>query len=185
MFERFTESARRAVTGAQAEARALHDRHIGTEHVLLSLVAADDAMGRTLREHGLAADDLRTRIARVNGTGGEVLDSDALKSIGIDLDAVREATEESFGEGALDVPAGKLHRYRKGHIPFTPKSKKALELSLRHAIRLKQREIGSGHILLGVLHDEDFLSVRLAAEAGVDVPRLREHVERLLTSEAA
>ncbi|MEU8346016.1 Clp amino terminal domain-containing protein, pathogenicity island component [Actinomadura meyerae] len=185
MFERFTASAREAVTGAQAAARELRDRHIGTEHVLLSMVAGDDAAARTLRAHGLTADDLRARIARVNRTGGDVLDSEALRSIGIDLDAVRDATEQSFGEGALDVPAGKLHRYRGGHIPFTPKAKKALELSLRHAIRLKQKRIASGHILLGILHDDDFLSARLAAEAGVDVPALRADIERLLTSEAA
>lgn len=83
------------------------------------------------------------------------------------------------------MPAGKLRRYRRGHIPFTPKAKKALELSLRHAIRLKQKRIRSGHILLGVLHDDDFLSARLAAEAGADVAALRAHVERLLGAEAA
>ena len=185
MFERFTKDARQAVMGAQAEARAMHDHHIGTEHVLLSLLTGDDPVARALREAGLDAGDLRTRIVRVNRSGGDVLDSDALRSIGIDLDAVREATEESFGEGALDVPAGRLHRYGRGHIPFTPKAKKAVELSLRHAIRLKQKEIRSGHILLGILHDEDFLSARLAAEAGVDVRALRADVERLLTAEAA
>ncbi|MEU8119942.1 Clp protease N-terminal domain-containing protein [Spirillospora sp. NPDC049024] len=124
-------------------------------------------------------------MVRVNRAGGDVLDSDALRSIGIDLDAVREATEQSFGEGALDVPAGKIDRYRRGHIPFTPKAKKALELSLRHAIRLRQKEIRSGHLLLGLLHDEDFLSARLAAEAGVDLEALRAEVRRLLTSKAA
>ncbi|WP_149257166.1 Clp protease N-terminal domain-containing protein [Actinomadura sp. K4S16] len=185
MFERFTADARQAVTGAQAEARALSDRHIGTEHVLLTLAGAENATGRALREHGLDPEDLRARIARVNRAGGEVLDSDALRSIGIDLDAVREATEQSFGEGALDVPAGKIDRYRRGHIPFTPKAKKALELSLRHAIRLRQKEIRSGHLLLGLLHDEDFLSARLAAEAGVDLEALRAEVRRLLTSKAA
>ncbi|MDL4820529.1 Clp protease N-terminal domain-containing protein [Actinomadura sp. OS1-43] len=114
-----------------------------------------------------------------------MLDSGALRAIGIDLDAVREATEQTFGEGALDVPAGKLQRYARGHIPFTPKAKKALELSLRHAVRLKQKEIRSGHLLLGLLQDEDFLSAKLAAEAGVDVAGLRADVTRLLTSEAA
>lgn len=116
MFERFTEDARAAVIGAQAEARALGDRHIGTEHVLLSS-PPPPRRGGALREHGLDADDLRTRIAAVNRTGGDVLDPDALRSIGIDLDAVREATEQSFGEGALDVPAGKLRRYRRGTSP--------------------------------------------------------------------
>jgi ATP-dependent Clp protease ATP-binding subunit ClpA len=184
MFERFTADARQAVVGAQAEARALRDHHIGTEHVLLSLLGGDDALGRALRGHGLDPADLRGRIARVNHAGGD-LDSGALKTIGIDLDAVREATEQTFGEGALDVPAGKLPRYANGHIPFTPKAKKALELSLRHAVRLKQKEIRSGHILLGILHDDDFLSVRLAAEAGVDVKRLRADVTRLMDTEAA
>ncbi|MFA1548197.1 Clp protease N-terminal domain-containing protein [Actinomadura chokoriensis] len=184
MFERFTGPAREAVTGAQAEARSLRDHRIGTEHVLLSLLASDDAVGRALRERGLAAADLRARIAR-DRAGGDVLDPDALKSIGIDLDAIREATEQSFGEGALDAPAGKQNRYRRGHIPFTPKAKKALELSLRHALRLRQKQIGSGHLLLGVLHDDDFTSVRLAREAGVDVGALRADVERLLTAEAA
>ncbi|WP_446474125.1 Clp protease N-terminal domain-containing protein [Actinomadura opuntiae] len=185
MFERFTADARQAVVGAQAEARALRDHHIGTEHVLLSLLSADDALGRALRGHGLDPADLRGRIARVNRAGGDVLDSGALRAIGIDLDAVREATEQTFGEGALDVPAGKLQRYARGHIPFTPKAKKALELSLRHAVRLKQKEIRSGHLLLGLLQDEDFLSAKLAAEAGVDVAGLRADVTRLLTSEAA
>nr|WP_268247750.1 Clp protease N-terminal domain-containing protein [Actinomadura citrea] len=83
------------------------------------------------------------------------------------------------------MPAGKLDRFRRGHIPFTPQAKKALELSLRHAIRLGQKEIRSGHLLLGVLHDGDFLSVRLVTEAGVDVEQLRTEVLRLLTSKAA
>ncbi|NDU76155.1 Clp protease [Actinomadura sp. DSM 109109] len=185
MFERFTADARQAVTGAQAEARALRDRHIGTEHVLLALAGTETATGRVLREHGLAPDDLRARIVGVNRSGGDALDSDALRSIGIDLDAVREATEQSFGEGALDVPAGKRDRYPRGHIPFTPQAKKALELSLRHAVRLRHKEIRGGHILLGLLHDGDFLSARLATQAGVDVEELRAEVRRLLAAKAA
>ncbi|MEV0666620.1 Clp protease N-terminal domain-containing protein [Actinomadura luteofluorescens] len=185
MFERFTADARQAVTGAQAEARALHDRRIGTEHVLLALAGAEDATGRALREHGLSPGDLRARIARADREGGDALDPDALRSIGIDLDAVREATEQSFGEGALDAPAGKADRSRRGRAPFTPGARKALELSLRHAIRLGQKEIRSGHLLLGVLHDGDFPSVRLVTEVGVDVEELRAEVRRLLTSQAA
>nr|WP_255218784.1 Clp protease N-terminal domain-containing protein [Actinomadura formosensis] len=128
---------------------------------------------------------MRARIARAGRPGGDALDPDALRAIGIDLDAVREATEQSFGEGALDVPAAKPGRPRTGHLPFTPKAKKSLELSLRHALRLKQKQIGSGHVLLGVLHDDGFLSVRLATEAGADVEELRAHIRRLLTARAA
>lgn len=185
MFERFTADARQTVIGAQAEARALRDGRIGTEHVLLTLAAAENATGRVLREYGLGPDDLRARIVRLNRAGGDVLDPDALRSIGIDLDAVREATEQSFGEGALDAPAGRSGRFRRGHVPLTPHAKKALELSLRHALRLGQKEIRSGHLLLGVLHDGDFSSVRLATEAGVGVEELRAEMSRLLAAKAA
>ncbi|TDE22751.1 Clp protease N-terminal domain-containing protein [Actinomadura sp. 6K520] len=181
MFERFTKEARAAVTGAQTAARDLGHHRIGSGHLLLSVLRGDEAMARTLREHGLDADDLRARLARA-GSGGEALDAEALQSFGIDLDAVRAATEDAFGEGALDVPAGQRPR---GHIPFTPEAKKALELSLRHAIRLKQKEIRGGHILLGVLHDDGSAAARLAAQAGVDVRELRTRLDRLLTSEAA
>jgi ATP-dependent Clp protease ATP-binding subunit ClpA len=180
MFERFTDSARQAVTGAQTEARALRAPFIGTEHLLLALLDGGDATARVLGEHGLKAADLRVRLT---GLGRTPLDAEALKSIGIDLDAVREATEQSFGEGALDSPAGR-HAGRR-HIPFTPRAKKSLELSLRHALRLKQKHIGSGHILLGVLHAREFMAVRLVTAAGVDVGELRAGIERLLTSEAA
>ncbi|MFB4297365.1 Clp protease N-terminal domain-containing protein [Actinomadura sp. NTSP31] len=181
MFERFTKDARRVVVLAQEDARMLNHHHIGTEHLLLAFCAHDNAMRATLRAHGLEASDLRQRIVR---HVDDPLDPEALRTLGIDLDAVREATEEAFGEGALDAPRGRKGR-PNGHIPFTPKAKKALELSLRHAVRLKQKEINAGHILLGILHDDDFLSVRLATEAGVDVAELRADVTRLLTSEAA
>ncbi|TDD69961.1 Clp protease N-terminal domain-containing protein [Actinomadura rubrisoli] len=182
MFERFTQGARNAVTGAQAQGRALGHHHIGTEHLLLALLEGGDATAGTLGRHGLDAGDIRARIARLSGSP---LDPEALRAIGIDLDAVREATEEAFGEGALDAPAGKPCRPPKGHIPFTPRAKKALEQSLRQAIRLKQKHIASGHVLLGVLHDKEFLAVRLVTEAGADLGALRADVTRQLTSEAA
>ncbi|TDC81116.1 Clp protease N-terminal domain-containing protein [Actinomadura sp. 7K507] len=181
MFERFTKDARHVVTSAQEQARALKHHHIGTEHLLLSLLDGDNATTRAMGEHGLTASDIRERITRMSQ---DPLDPEALGTLGIDLDAVREATERAFGEGALDAPAARC-RLPRGHIPFTPKAKKALELSLRHAIRLKQKEIRSGHILLGVLHDDDFLSVRLAAEAGADVRELRARIDRLMSSAAA
>lgn len=185
MFERFTKDARHAVTGAQAEARELGDRHIGTEHVLLALAGGEGPVAEALREHGLTPDVLRDRIARRNAGGDAALDSDALRAIGIDLDAVREATEETFGEGALDVPPGRLHRYQRGHIPFSAEAKKALELSLRHAIRLKQKQIRAGHILLGVLHDDGSAAARVVAESDVDVAELRDAVTHLLATKAA
>ncbi|MBT2209973.1 MULTISPECIES: Clp protease N-terminal domain-containing protein [Actinomadura] len=184
MFERFTEGARRAVEGAQEQARALGHHHVGTEHLLLALRAGGDATVAPLGRHGPDAADLRARIVRA---AGEPLDPEALRAIGIDLDAVRQATEETFGAGALDVPAGagRPRGVLRGHIPFTPDAKKSLELSLRQAIRLKQKRIAAGHLLLGLLHDESFRSARLLVGAGVDLGELRADITGLLTSKAA
>src|SRR5437868_1028942 len=181
MFERFTDSARQAVNGAQGQARTLGHHHVGTEHLLLALVEGDDPTAWELGRLGLDAADLRARLVRISA---DPLDSDALRAIGIDLEAVRQATEQTFGEGALDVPAGQSRPSLWGHLPFSPKAKKALEQSLRHALRLKHKHISSGHVLLGALHDEEFLSVRLVTEAGVDVNTLRAEITRLLTSAA-
>ncbi|GAA4083538.1 Clp protease N-terminal domain-containing protein [Actinomadura miaoliensis] len=185
MFERFTKDARAVVVLAQEEAaRELGHRHIGPEHLLLALVQDAGPAGRALRGHGLEAHDLRSRLARTT-TGGDPLDPEALRSIGIDLDAVRQAAEESFGAGALDAPPGRWRPGRRSHVPFTKGAKKSLELSLRHALRLKHKSIGTGHILLGVLHDEDNPAVSILKTSGVDVDALRADVTRLITSEAA
>jgi ATP-dependent Clp protease ATP-binding subunit ClpA len=170
MFERFTKEARAAVTGTQEECRATAGDRIGTAHLLLALLHGD----------GPAARALRAAVARRAGTAD--IDAEALRTLGIDLDAVREAAESSFGEGALDAPAG---RFRKGHIGFDPKSKKALELALRHAVRLRHNRIGGGHILLGLLHDDDTEAVRVLTAEGVDVAALRADVTRLTAAEAA
>jgi ATP-dependent Clp protease ATP-binding subunit ClpA len=179
MLERFTKEARDAVTRAQEECRATSGRSIGTEHLLLALIAGDGPAGETLRERGLDLAALRASVRRRAGAGP--LDAEALRSLGIDLDAVREATEETFGEGALDVPPGRWKR----HIPFEPASKKSLELGLRHAVRLKHRYIADGHLLLGLLHDDNVAAVKILEAEGVDVHALRADITRRITSEAA
>ena len=142
MFERFTKEARAVVVLAQAEATALEADRIGVEHLLLGLAGEQGAAARVLDPLGLGHAALR---AELEGTGDGV-DADALASIGIDLDEVRRRVEESFGPGALG-----------GHCTarraFSPEAKKALELSLREAIALGDRHIGSEHILLGVMRD--------------------------------
>jgi ATP-dependent Clp protease ATP-binding subunit ClpA len=171
MFERFTEQARQVVVLSQEEARALGHPFIGTEHLLLGVAGAGAGLGpKILADAGLAHDALRTEVvARVGG-----IDRDALATIGIDLDRVREAVEESFGPGALDPPSC------GGRIPFTARSKKALELSLREAIRLDQRAIGTEHILLGLAHDG--LAAELLAERGLTLERIRDLVREALAA---
>lgn len=181
MFERFTSEARRTVVLAQQEARELRHGYIGTEHLLIGLVADGKGPAASALLHGdVTVADLRRRVAEATGDG---LDQDALATIGIDLDRVRQATEATFGPGALD--ARSKRRMASGHIPFTKRAKKVLELSLREATALKDNHIGTGHILLGLLREGEGLGATVLRDAGVDFARLREEVTRLIAAEAA
>ncbi|MCA2214775.1 Clp protease N-terminal domain-containing protein [Jidongwangia harbinensis] len=204
MFERFTHAAREAVIGAQHEARELGQSPIGTQHVLLALLADHTGpIALALRDSGVDQRYVRAEIMRrvdpgPPGDGPPPTDADAedaaaLKAIGIDLDAVRRAIEQNFGPGALrlprDVPRkrrglfGRL--YGGGHTPFSPRAKKVLELSLREAVRLKHNFIAPEHILLGLLREGNGLAAQILAAAGVDFDRLRADATRALRDQAA
>jgi ATP-dependent Clp protease ATP-binding subunit ClpA len=184
MFERFTDEARLVVRQAQEEARRLHHQVIGTEHLLLALAAGGEGPGtRALLDRGLDAPDLRRRVVGIVGPSGDDLDPDALATLGIDLEEVRRVTEASFGPGALDARGRKPAP--SGHIPFSKRAKKVLELSLREALRLGHNYIGSGHILLGLIREGEGVAAKVLVEAGVDLPGLRDDVTRLISSEAA
>jgi ATP-dependent Clp protease ATP-binding subunit ClpA len=206
MFERFTAGARQVVVAAQAEARALGHGHIGTEHVLIALLAEDDGtITPLLQGSGIDADFVRADVRRrvdepyepdLSFTDADAEDTAALKAIGIDLDAVRAAIEANFGAGALHLPRaakkkrGLFGRFyagdeTRGHIPFTPRNKKVLELSLREALRLKQKFIAPEHLLLGVLREGKGLAAQILAEKGVDFDKLRDDLERSLKRRAA
>src|SRR4051794_4243785 len=115
MFERFTHEARETVVQAQAEARRLHSGRVGTEHLLLALLGQHTPTAAVLARHGLSREPVTTAVQEL--TDG--LDADALGSLGIDLGAVRERVEATFGPGALDQqPAD---RRRGGHVPFSPR----------------------------------------------------------------
>ena len=171
MFERFTPDARQVVVGAQQEARRLHHGRIGTEHLLLALLAHEGGTSAAvLVRHGLTHDSVAEAVRAYVGDGG--LDAEALTSIGIDLDAVRGVVEETFGPGALDA-AGPRGPGPGGHIPFGPRAKKVLELSLREAIALKQKTITDGHIALGLLREGEGLAAKVLADRGIDPGDLR------------
>ncbi|MEH1164426.1 Clp protease N-terminal domain-containing protein [Micromonospora sp. CPCC 205539] len=192
MFERFTDRARGVVKGAVQEARAEGQRPVGTEHLLLALLADEAGLAsRVLTDAGVRADDLRGRIRRHTADGGVGLgaaDAAALREIGIDLAAIVARIEQSFGPDALReaVPAPRRRWGRRRHLggPFSPRSKKALELSLREAIRLHHRHIGTEHILLGVLREGQGLGALVLIEAGVDLDDLRRRVETALRAAA-
>lgn len=183
MFERFTNDARAVVVGSQEEARELGHDYIGTEHVVIAMLAHGSGVAaEAMAGFGLDADDLRQRLLDLGGNGDDALDPDALASLGIDLDEVRRATEATFGPGALDR-ASRRGRQR-GHIPFTRSAKKSLELSLRESLRLKHNEIRDGHLLLGIIREGTSAGPRLLMAAGVELPALRDEVIRRLAEAA-
>ncbi|MFY1575238.1 Clp protease N-terminal domain-containing protein [Verrucosispora sp. WMMD703] len=192
MFERFTDRSRAAVRRAREEARAEGQRPVGTEHLLLAILADGDGLAvRVLRDAGVTADDLRERIRHHTETGGSGLgeaDAAALREIGIDLSAIVARIEESFGPDALreavPAPRRRWGRRRPSGGPFSARAKKVLELSLREAIRLRHRHIGTEHLLLGLLREGNGLAALALTEAGVDLADVRHRVELALRASA-
>jgi ATP-dependent Clp protease ATP-binding subunit ClpA len=171
MFERFTSDAREVVVGAQQQARDLRHDRVGTEHLLLGMLARPGTTAATaLDRHGVTREAVTADVVRLIGNGEP--DAEALTSLGIDLDAVRSSVEASFGVGALDGPG--TRPARTGHIPFTPGAKKVLELSLREAIAGKSRSITDGHVLLGLIREGQGLASTVLHDRGVDLAALRE-----------
>src|SRR5881628_312394 len=102
---------------------------------------------------------------------GEGVAAKALESLGISLDAVREQVQEIIGQGQ-QAPSG--------HIPFTPRAKKVLELSLREALQLGHNYIGTEHILLGLIREGDGVAAQVLVKLGADLNRVRQQVIQLL-----
>jgi ATP-dependent Clp protease ATP-binding subunit ClpA len=169
MFERFTAGARQSVKLAQEEARALGHPTIGTEHLLLGMIASPGPAAEVLTSHRLTTAGLRQRL--VAKCDEQALDSDALATLGIDLDRVREATEANLGPGVLDRRPRKT--VKAGHLPLTKRAKKVLELSLREAIHVKSSDINTGHLLMGLLRDGEGLGAELLTDCGLEVDVLR------------
>ena len=178
MFERFTREARQAVVQAQVEAAALHHPRIGTEHLLLGLVGQETPTSAVLARHGLTRAAVLEAVSTLVGD----LDAEALTTLGIDLDAVRERIESTFGPGALDDPARRHGATAAGHIPFSPRAKKVLELSLREALALKHRHIADGHLALGLLREGEGLAMKVLHDRGIDPVELRREVTAALSS---
>jgi len=102
---------------------------------------------------------------------GEGVAAKALESLGISLDAVRQQVEEIIGQGQ-QAPSG--------HIPFTPRAKKVLELSLREALQLGHNYIGTEHILLGLIREGDGVAAQVLVKLGAGLDRVRQEVIQLL-----
>lgn len=174
MFERFTERARKVIVLAQEEARDFRHNYIGTEHLLLGLLK---------EREGVAAR--------------------ALKAMNVSLGSVREQVESTVGFGkdepggmSREEPGGVLRRLREriagsrigGHgdegtthqAPFTPRSKKVLELASRETLQLGHDYIGTEHILLGLLRESEGVSARAFRNMRVKPGDVRREVLRRL-----
>ena len=174
MFERFTSQARSVVTHAQQEARELGHPRVGTEHLLLAVLDAPDTPGaRALSTLGIDTNAVRDDVQRLDRerVAFSDEDADALRTVGIDLDEVRRSVEEAFGPGALERDANGRGATRR-HVPFTRGAKKALELSLREALRLGHRHIGTEHLLLGLVRDDRCTAARILSARGADLDRV-------------
>jgi ATP-dependent Clp protease ATP-binding subunit ClpA len=102
---------------------------------------------------------------------GDGVAAKALESLGISLEAVRQQVEEIIGQGQ-QAPSG--------HIPFTPRAKKVLELSLREALQLGHNYIGTEHILLGLIREGEGVAAKVMARLGADLDTVRQQVIQLL-----
>ncbi len=102
---------------------------------------------------------------------GEGVAAKALALRGVSLEAVREQAGEIIGQGPPVPP---------GHIPFTPRAKKTLELSLREALQLRHNYIGTEHILLGLIREGEGAAAQVLVKLGVDPNRVRQQVIQLL-----
>jgi ATP-dependent Clp protease ATP-binding subunit ClpA len=106
---------------------------------------------------------------------GQGVAARALESLGISLEAVRAQVEAVLGRG---------ERAPSGHLPFTPRAKKVLELTLREALELGHDYIGTEHILLGLIREGEGVAAQVLVQLGADLRRARRQVVQLLSGHA-
>jgi ATP-dependent Clp protease ATP-binding subunit ClpA len=196
VFERFTRDARIVVVSAIDLCSTLDADEVRPVHLLLALTQEGNGARGLLAAHGITDDAVGTALGAPRPTSPPPLGDDdaaALRSLGIDLDAIRKAVDGQFGEGALEGAAAPssdsadpddididLTRRRftlGGKVRFGRGAKKVLELSLREAIRVHSREIRSEHIALAVLRTDDEAVRMLLGSLGVDVAALRADLD--------
>ncbi|WP_281356769.1 Clp protease N-terminal domain-containing protein, partial [Amycolatopsis anabasis] len=103
---------------------------------------------------------------------GEGVAAKVLESLGVSLESVRREVEDLIGRGRK--PAG-------GHMPFTPRAKKVLELSLREALQLGHKYIGTEHMLLGLVREGEGVAAQVLVKLGADLSRVRQQVLQSLS----
>jgi len=159
IFNRFAKEARACVEAAAEEARALGHDSIGDEDLLLGILRADEGVAaEALSSLGVTLDTAREESERMA--------SDALSSVGISLEDIRRQAGDAFD---MRIPEGR-------RIPFSPRGKRVLERALREAVRLRDNRIGTEHVLLGILGDEEGTAVRMLGRMGLSTEALKEQL---------
>ncbi|MBI4055033.1 MAG: ATP-dependent Clp protease ATP-binding subunit [Elusimicrobia bacterium] len=143
MSNRFTERAQRVILIAQEEAKRLNHDYVGTEHILLGLIAL-----------------------------GEGVAAQVLSNLGVDLRRVRSEIEKIVGTGDNVMLLGE--------IPFTPRAKKVLEFAVEEAQHMGHSYVGTEHLLLGLIREEEGVAARVLENLGLRLDTVREEVLNLL-----
>src|SRR5579859_3725439 len=143
MSNRFTERAQRVILIAQEEAKRLNHDYVGTEHILLGLIAL-----------------------------GEGVAAQVLANLGVDLRRVRSEIEKIVGTGDNVMLLGE--------IPFTPRAKKVLEYAVEEAQHMGHSYVGTEHLLLGLIREEEGVAARVLENLGLRLDVVREEVLNLL-----
>jgi ATP-dependent Clp protease ATP-binding subunit ClpC len=162
MFVRFTDKSRTSVEAAFEEAKMLGHDALGDEDLLLGIIRADKGIGaEALASLGVTLEDARDE--------SEKMLSDALSSIGISLEDIRREAGDTFD---MSLP----HDRR---IPYSPRAKNALVRARKEMRRLGDNHLGTEHVLLGILGDEDGTAVRILGRLGVSPEALEERLFEL------
>jgi ATP-dependent Clp protease ATP-binding subunit ClpC len=139
MSNRFSDRVQRVIIIAQEEAKRLNHDYVGTEHLLLGLVAL-----------------------------GEGVAAKVLANLGVDLRRVRAEVEKIVGTGENVMLLGE--------IPFTPRAKKVLELAVDEAQTLGHNYVGTEHLLLGLLREEEGVAARVLENLNIKINDVREEI---------
>ena|SRR5215207_4501385 len=162
MFNRLTDRSRRCVQAAFEEARMLGHDALGDEDLLLGILRADE---------GVAAEALSSLGVTLEAAREETEEmlSDALSSIGISLEEIRREAGEAF---EMRIPDDR-------RIPYSPGAKKVLVEARKQMRRLGDNYLGTEHVLLGILRNEDGTAVRMLANMGVSPEALEDRLFEL------
>src|SRR3989441_8698914 len=133
-----------------------------------SVVVLAQEEARMLKHNYIGTEHILLGLAHEGGGGA----AKALEAMGVSLGAVRSQVEAIIGRGQAEPT---------GHIPFTPRAKKVLDLSLRESLQLGHNYIGTEHILLGLIREGEGVAAQVLVKLGADLNRVRQQVLQLLS----